>query len=64
MILRPWEKLPDYMRTEEVRPYYEILRKRPVSLILKRLFDIIVSLILLLLLSPFMAVIAAAVRLD
>ena len=64
MLLRPWEKLPDFMRTKEVRPYYDVLRKHKISLILKRLFDLFVSLIMLLVLWPFMAVIAVAVRLD
>lgn len=26
-MLRSWEKLPDYMKMEEVYPYYEILKK-------------------------------------
>jgi len=64
MLLRPWEKLPDFMRTKEVRPYYDVLCKHKISLILKRLFDLFVSLIMLLVLWPFMAVIAVAVRLD
>ena len=39
MILKPWDELPDYMRVPEVRPYYEILKKQRLSLLLKRVFD-------------------------
>lgn len=64
MLLRSWEKLPKRMRTEEVRPYYDALKKRKVSLMLKRTFDIIVSSVMLLLLWPVMLVIAIAVKVD
>ena len=64
MILRPWNELPENMRTEEVRPYYDILSKHKVSLILKRLFDFTVSLIMLLILWPLMILIAALIKID
>ena len=64
MILKAWEELPENMRTAEVRPYYDVLCKHKMSLILKRVFDLSVSLILLLLLWPLMFIIALAVRLD
>ena len=51
MMLRKWEDLPQEMRTEEVRPYYDLLRKKQGSLLCKRLFDILASLVLLVLLS-------------
>ena len=43
-----WEKLPPQMQTEAVKPYYEILQKKQIGLIFKRSFDIVVSLIMLL----------------
>lgn len=52
------------MQTEAVKPYYEILQKKQISLIFKRLFDIIVSLIMLLILSPVFLVLAIAIKLD
>ena len=64
MILRPWNELPENIRTEEVRPYYDILSKHKVSLILKRLFDFTVSLIMLLILWPLMIIIAALIKID
>lgn len=64
MLLKRWEDLPDIMRTDEVRPYYDVLQKHKVSLILKRIFDFTVSLILLLLIWPILIIIAIAVKLD
>lgn len=52
------------MQTEAVKPYYEILQKKQISLIFKRLFDIVVSLIMLLILSPVFFVLAIAIKLD
>ena len=64
MILKPWDSLPDYMRVPEVRPYYDILKKHQVSLVLKRIFDVIVSLMMLLVLWPFMILIAIGIRIE
>ena len=52
------------MQTEAVKPYYEILQKKQIGLIFKRLFDIVVSLIMLLILSPVFLVLAIAIKLD
>lgn len=64
MMLREWNKLPAEMQTEEVRPYYDILKKKKVSLFFKRCFDIVVSLVMLVLLSPVFLVLAVAIKLD
>ena len=64
MILRKWDKLPDELRIQEVRPYYDVLSRRRGSIALKRVFDFLVSLLMLLILWPFMLLIALAVRLD
>ena len=52
------------MQTEAVKPYYEILQKKQISLIFKRLFDIVVSIIMLLILSPVFLILAIAIKLD
>ena len=57
-----WDNLPDFMRTEEVEEYYNILKQKRGSLVAKRVFDIVMSLILLVVLSPFMLIIAIAVK--
>jgi lipopolysaccharide/colanic/teichoic acid biosynthesis glycosyltransferase len=64
MILRKWENLPPEMQTEEVRYYYDILKKKKVSLFFKRVFDIVVSFIMLVLLSPVFLILAIAIKID
>ena len=64
MILKKWEELPEQFQCEEVRPYYDMLKKQSVSLVLKRIFDIIVSFVLAVILLPLMLVIAVIVKID
>ena len=59
-----WEKLPPEMQTEEVKKYYDILKKKGVELFFKRLFDIVVSFIMLVLLSPVFLVLAIAIKVE
>ena len=63
-MLRKWEDLPDFMRTPEVRPYWEILNKKRGQLALKRAFDVTAGVALFLLLCPPMAVIAVVIKKD
>lgn len=63
-ILRKWEELPSEMQTEEVRGYYDALSKKKTALLFKRIFDILVSFILLVFLSPLFLVLAIAIKLD
>ena len=64
MILKKWEDLPEFLRTDAVRPYYDLLAKRRGSLLLKRCFDIVVSALMLAVLSPVFLVLAIAIKLD
>lgn len=64
MILKKWDDLPKEMQTKEVEKYYDILKNKRASLFAKRLFDVIVSLILLVILSPVFAVLAIAIKLE
>ncbi len=64
MILRNWEDLPSFMKCEEVRKYYDILSRKKGQLLAKRIFDIVVALILLAILFIPMLVIAVMVKLD
>ena len=64
MMLVKWEKLPPEMQTEEVRIYYDILKKKQVSLFFKRVFDIVVSSVMLVILSPVFLILGAAIKLD
>ena len=64
MILLKWEDLPDQLRTEAVRPYYDILKKKQGSLLVKRVFDIVVSALMLVIISPVFLILAIAIKLD
>lgn len=64
MKMRKWEEIPDFMRIPEVRPYYDALKEKRASLIVKRMFDIVCSGILLVVLSPVFAVLATAIKID
>jgi lipopolysaccharide/colanic/teichoic acid biosynthesis glycosyltransferase len=63
-MLREWDKLPNNMRTEAVRPYYESLKKKKVSLALKRAFDVIASTIMIVILSPLLIIISVLIVTD
>jgi lipopolysaccharide/colanic/teichoic acid biosynthesis glycosyltransferase len=52
------------MRTDEVRKYYDILKRKSVSLFFKRVFDLVVSVIALLILSPVYLILAIAIKCD
>lgn len=62
--MKRWEDLPSEMQIEEIRQYYDVLDKKRGSLALKRVFDIIVSSVLLLLLSPIILILSIAIKLD
>ena len=64
MRLIKWEKLPVEMQTDEVKKYYDILRKKRCALFFKRAFDIVVSLLMLIVLSPVFLILAIAIKLD
>lgn len=64
MLLKKWDMLPAFMQTESVREYYDILSHKKISLVVKRLFDIVASFVLLIILSPFMLIIALLIKAD
>lgn len=64
MLLKKWDDLPDEMKTVEVRKYYDILNKKKCSLLFKRIFDVVVSLIMLLILSPVFLLLSIAIKID
>lgn len=64
MLICRWEKLPAEMQTDEVRKYYDILRKKNFSLFWKRVFDVFVSALMLVILSPLFLVLAIAIKID
>ena len=62
--MKKFESLPAELQNEQVRPYYEALAAKRGQLFLKRAFDILVSAILLLLLSPILLFFAIWIKLD
>lgn len=64
MILKKYEDLPENMKNNEVKEYYEILKHKKFSLIIKRVFDFFAALILLIILSPIMLVLALLIKLE
>ena len=64
MRLRKWEDLPAFMQCEEVREYYDILAKKKGALGLKRVFDVVVAVIMLIILAIPMLIIAVMIKVD
>ena len=64
MILPKWDNLPEEMQNDAVAGYYKILKKKKAGLVIKRVFDLTVSLAMLVILSPALAVLAALIKLD
>ena len=64
MVLKKYEDLPEYMKNDNIKKYYEILKHKKISLIIKRIFDFIAALILLIILSPIMLILAIMIKLE
>ena len=64
MHIRKWEELPDFMKNEQVRKYYDHIKKHRFSLFFKRCFDFIMGIILLMLLSPILVIVTIWIKLD
>lgn len=62
--MKNWDKLPKELKNKETKKYYDILEKKRVALFFKRLFDIIVSLLMLIALSPIILILALLIKLD
>lgn len=59
-----WEDLPQNMQNEYVRKYYECLQRKQLSLLSKRIFDVILAFIIIVLLLPVFVVVAISIKLD
>ena len=62
--MKSWDKLPKELKNKKVKKYYDLLKKKRVSLFFKRLFDIVVSLIMLIILSPILIILAILIKID
>ena len=63
-MLKRWDDLPPFMRNQQVKPYYDILKKKRLSILIKRLFDYVAALIFLAILAIPMLIIAVCIKLD
>lgn len=63
-MIKKFTELPKRLQNNEVLYYYEILSKKRLSLFTKRVFDIVVSLLLLVIISPILVIIAILIKTD
>lgn len=59
-----WENLPENMKKDAVRPYYNLLVKGKNAIVRKRIMDVFLSFVLTVLLSPVMLAIALAIKAE
>ena len=62
--MKKFNELPLDMQNEAVKKYYDILKKKSVSLFFKRFLDIFVSLVLIALIWPVLIVLAIIIKID
>ena len=62
--MKKWNELPKVMQNDKVKYYYDILLKHEKELKLKRAFDIICSLSMIIILSPVLIVLSVVIKLD
>ena len=63
-MLKKWDNLPENFRTDAVRKYYDSLKKKSCSLFFKRIFDIVLSALMLIILSPVFLILSIIIKLD
>ena len=63
-MLCQWDDLPHSMQNDAVRPYYNSLQQKKISLFCKMIFDRSLSLIMLMVLSPVFLILAVLIKLD
>ena len=62
--MKRWNKLPEEFQCDDIKPYYEILKKKKISRFFTRLFDIVMSFFPLIILSLFFIIIAILIKLT
>lgn len=62
--LKRWSDLPENFRNDEVKYYYDKLKKKKTHIFLKRIFDVFVSLIMLILILPVFILLIIIVKLS
>lgn len=62
--MKKWTELPTNMQNDEVRKYYDILQKHRISLLIKRIFDLVVASVMLVVISPILLFLSILIKLD
>lgn len=64
MRLINWDNIPDDMKNESVKKYYDLLYKKRFSLFAKRIFDIIAAILIFTILSPLFVILSITIKID
>lgn len=59
-----WDDLPNELKKAEVKKYFEVISNKKGYFFFKRVFDIVVSFILLIVLFPVMFILSVMIKLD
>ena len=62
--MRNWNDLPEFMRIPEVQPYWQLLYRKRIQIIFKRITDFVLALVISVILLLPMAIIAVMIKLD
>lgn len=63
-MLIEWKDLPSKMQNDKVREYYDLLQSHRVSLLIKRIMDLILSILILLIIWPLLIALALLIYLE
>ena len=63
-MLNNWDNTDEFLKCDKVKNYYDMLKKKRLSLFFKRVFDIVVSFIMIIILSPVFLIIAVLIKAD
>ena len=62
--MKKWDEMPVFMKNEQVKYYYNILKKKEQQIRIKRIFDLVMAVGLIIVLAPFMLAISVAIKMD
>lgn len=63
-MLPKWDNLDETLKNDEVEQYYKILSNHKWQLFFKRIFDIVVSVAMIIILSPVFIILSIAIKAD
>ena len=62
--MKKWDEIPVFMKNEQVKYYYNILKKKEQQIRIKRIVDLVMAVGLIIVLAPFMLAISVAIKMD